>query len=342
MLCWALTPLLGLPALAQSVISAHSGLIHLADGSVFLDDQRVEQQAGKFDQMKNGSELRTQDGRAEVLLTPGTFLRMGANSSIRMISNELDNTRVELLSGSAVLDQGSDALANTPVTILYNLDQVHIQKPGRYRFDSEPPQVKVESGEADVTAADGKSVQAGAGYAVALEGKLTARKLLSDRVDDLDTWDTAREHSVADSNLQASAASDLSSAIDGWQNDPDAVLQSLGIPPYPPGMSSYIPPYSYGAGLYGAGLYGPSYSPYGPYAYGGFGAMSPAGLYYWSPLYLPYRYSYPALGYRGYRLPTIAPGRFGTVSRPVYQSPSVIRLGVGGVRGGAVHVGGHR
>ena len=146
----ALTPLLGLPAIAQSVISAHSGLIHFSDGSVFLDDQRVEQKTGKFDQMNNGSELRTQDGRVEVLLTPGTFLRMGANSAIRMVSNQLDDTRVELLSGSAVLNQGSDTLADTSVTILCNFDQVHIKKAGRYRFDTEPPQLKVESGEAEV------------------------------------------------------------------------------------------------------------------------------------------------------------------------------------------------
>src|SRR5579862_3482672 len=187
----ALTPLLGLPALAQSVISAHSGLIHFSDGSVFLDDQRLEQKTGKFDQMNNGSELRTQDGRAEVLLTPGTFLRMGPNSAIRMVSNQLDDTRVELLNGSAMVDQGSDTLANTSVTILYNLDQVHIKKAGVYRFDSEPPQVKVERGAADVTA-DGKSIEAGEGYVVPFEGKLTARKLLSDShmnsADDLDNW----------------------------------------------------------------------------------------------------------------------------------------------------------
>ena len=81
-----------------------------------------------------------------------TFLRLGANSAIRMLSNQLDDTRVELLNGSAVLDQGSDTLASTSVTILYNLDQVHIKKAGRFRFDSEPPQVKVESGDVEVTA----------------------------------------------------------------------------------------------------------------------------------------------------------------------------------------------
>jgi hypothetical protein len=113
----------------------------------------------------------------------------------------------------------------------------------------------------------------------------------------------------------------------------------LGISPYPPGMSSYIPPYGYGSGLYGAGLYGSGlYGAglgYGPYGYGG---MGPLALYYWSPLYV--RYPYPGLGYRGAILP---PGRIGT-PRPLYQSPSVIRLGtVGvGVGHGAVHVGGHR
>jgi hypothetical protein len=351
-LCFCLAPLVGFPALAQSVISAHSGLIHFADGSVFLDDQRLEQKAGKFDQMKNGSELRTQDGRAEVLLTPGTFLRVGANSAIRMISNVLDDTRVELLNGAAVLDQGSDTLANTSVTILYNLDQVRIKKPGRYRFDSEPPQVKVESGDVDVNDGGGKSVEAGAGYVVAFEGKLAARKLLNDSGfnksgDDLDNWDSARDHSVADSNLQASAASDLSSAIDGWQNDPNAVLQSLGIAPYPPGMSSYIPPYGYGSSLYGPGLYGPGvygaglgYGAYGPYGFGGFGIASPLALYYGSPLYLPYRYSYSALGL-GYRGGT-GPGHYGT-GRPLYQRPPAIHVGpgVGVSHPGAVHVGGH-
>ncbi len=370
--CWALTPLLGLPALAQSVISAHSGLIHFSDGSVFLDDQRVEQKTGKFDQMNNGSELRTQDGRVEVLLTPGTFLRLGENSAIRMVSNQLDDTRVELLSGSAILDQGSDTLADTSVTVLYNLDQVHIKKAGRYRFDSEPPQVKVESGDAEVIA-DGKSVEAGAGYVVPFEGKLTARKLLNDSQandpavsksgDNLENWDEARNNSVADSNTDAAATSDLSKTIDGWQNDPDAVLQGLGIPPYIPGMSSMVPPpgygspyssglygpYSsglygsglYGPGLYGSGLYGSLYSP-GLYGYG-FTAYSPLLMYgYGMPLYRPYGSSPPTYVYRGL---TNLPGRvgygYGTRSLGTVR-PAGVGIGVGRPMLGGVHVGGHR
>jgi hypothetical protein len=358
---WAMTPLLGLPAFAQSVISAHSGLIHFSDGSVFLDDQRLEQKTGKFDQMNNGSELRTQDGRAEVLLTPGTFLRVGANSAIRMLSNQLDDTRVELLSGSAVLNQGSDTLASTSVTILYNLDQVHIKKAGIYRFDAEPPQVKVESGDVEVTA-EGKTVEAGEGYVVPFEGKLAARKLLTDSAankpgDDLDNWSAARGNSVEENNQNAAATSDLSGVIDGWQNNPDAVLQSLGIPPYIPGMSSMVPPPGYGAygygsglynnpGLYGTGLYGSG--DYGSALYGsslyGLGLYGPLNplLVYGMPLYRPYGSYYPSYIYRG---STTTPGRFGYGYGPT-RSLGVARPGVGiGVARpgiGGVHAGGHR
>ncbi len=368
--CLALTPLAALPAAAQSVISAHSGLLHFSEGSVFLDDQRVEQKTGKFGQMNNGSELRTQDGRVEVLLTPGTFLRLGANSAIRMVSNQLDDTRVELLSGSAMLDQGADALADTAVTILYNLDEVHIKKAGRYRFDSEPPQIKVESGDVEVIA-DGKSVEAGAGYVVPFEGKLTARKLLNDSHlndpgsnkagDDLQNWDEARNNSVAESNTDAAATSDLAGVIDGWQNNPDAVLQSLGIPPYIPGMSSMIPPPAYGSGLYGpaygygagpytSGLYGPALygsSLYGLYGSGLYGLYG-SGLYgspllvYGMPLYRPYRSYSPTYVYRGL---TSLPGRAGYGFGPT-RSIGVARPGVGMGVGrpamGGVHVGGHR
>ena len=46
----------------------------------------------------------TEEGLAEVLLPPGFTLRLGENSSIRMITNRLIDTRVELSTGSAIVD----------------------------------------------------------------------------------------------------------------------------------------------------------------------------------------------------------------------------------------------
>lgn len=87
---------LAVPAIGQSVISTHSGVIYYFDGSVYLDNQLLEPHLGKFPSIPQGGQLRTAEGHAEVLLTPGVFLRMGEKSAIRMIANDLSNTKVEL------------------------------------------------------------------------------------------------------------------------------------------------------------------------------------------------------------------------------------------------------
>src|ERR1700688_2897348 len=84
------------PLGAQSVISTHSGLIHFFEGAVYLGDQALESHLGKFPSVLPGTELRTAEGRAEVLLTPGVFLRLGERSTIRMVANDLADTQVEL------------------------------------------------------------------------------------------------------------------------------------------------------------------------------------------------------------------------------------------------------
>jgi hypothetical protein len=92
-------------ALAQSaVISARSGLIHYVEGQVYVGDQLVETKFGVFPEVKENQQLKTEEGRAEVLLTPGVFLRLGENSSFRMITNRLIDTRLEFLSGRAIVE----------------------------------------------------------------------------------------------------------------------------------------------------------------------------------------------------------------------------------------------
>jgi hypothetical protein len=53
-------------AFAQTVISAHSGLIHYVEGRVLLDGKPVEVKITNFPEVKENMELRTEDGRAGV------------------------------------------------------------------------------------------------------------------------------------------------------------------------------------------------------------------------------------------------------------------------------------
>src|SRR3954469_9434726 len=85
--------LVGGAAWAQSAISARAGMIHYSEGNVAIDGQRVDSSTSSYQEYKfvnEGETLATNRGRAEVLLNPGTFLRVTDNSSVRLISSQLE------------------------------------------------------------------------------------------------------------------------------------------------------------------------------------------------------------------------------------------------------------
>ena len=161
-------------ALAQSVISAQSGVIHYSEGRVLLGQRPVENQFGEFPQVKKGQELRTEEGRAEVLLTPGVFLRLAENSGFRMVDNSLVDTRVEFLTGSAILEV-DELLKDNAVTVSYRDARIQLKKAGLYRFQSDPAQVRVYEGEAGVLIGD-RTFELKKGRLLQLDGELAVEK----------------------------------------------------------------------------------------------------------------------------------------------------------------------
>src|SRR3974390_436037 len=145
-------------AIGQSVISARSGLVHYVEGQVMLDDKAVEVKYSQFPEVRDNQVLKTLEGRAEVLLTPGVILRLAENSSFRMVSNRLADTRVEALTGSLMLEPGELAKDNQ-VTLLYKDRTISFAKSGLYRLDAENGSFRVYQGEAKVAVA-GQSVAA--------------------------------------------------------------------------------------------------------------------------------------------------------------------------------------
>ena len=230
---WVVLLFVWLPAQAQPVISARSGLVRFSEGAVSLDGMPIAQTFGKFAQMKDGSELATEDGRAEVMLTPGVYLRLGEDTTIRMVSNRLSDTRIEFLRGAAIVDS-ANASAKTPVTIVCMNYQVQLHEPGLYRFESIPAELRVDKGEAEVLHY-GNSTAVEAQSTFSFIGGFTLRSSPGGPVDALDNWNRERNHDISASNDQAGKATDLSAALDSWQNDPNAALGALG-------MSGYLPP----------------------------------------------------------------------------------------------------
>jgi hypothetical protein len=258
-----------IPAFAQSVVSTHSGLVYFFEGSVFLGGQKLEQKFGRFPDMGEGGELRTAQGRAEVLLTSGVFLRLRENSVIRLNSNKLSDTRVELLEGSGILESTDDA-AGAAVQVIHKTWTVRLPREGVYRIDSEPAAVTVYRGEAQVAMqASADPVAVRSGQTVPLAAVLVPDQAPFAASDDFKNWAMSRSQEVASDNATAAGIVDDPDAMQG-SADPLASLTYFpptGIPgiavtnpyglsfwsPFQSTLSAvYFPPYTYSL-LYSTG-----------------------------------------------------------------------------------------
>jgi len=301
---------------AQSVISTHSGILYFFEGTVYLGGDRLEQKFGKFPDIGEGRMLRTEQGHAEVLLTPGVFLRIGDSSSIRMISERLDDTRVELMTGTAIMEV-NETTPNTAVTLIYKQWQVRAPQRGVYRIDAEPARLQVYRGEAQVSA-DGKTDQVTVkdGEKLPLTPVLVAEQTTSLEPDNFKSWAMNRSQEVSADNAIAAEIQDdpaqmdpLDPGLAGFTYFPMTGVPSLGIiNPY--GVSFWSPYQGSLSSMY-----------FSPYLYGIYPGW-PSGLIY-RPTVLPWR------GLGGIGATGIRPGLIGTPRAPVVvRPPAVVRPAV--------------
>src|SRR5713226_1468116 len=255
-------------AFAQSVISAHSGVVHYVEGTAYVNTERVDPKFGQFPEIKQVQEFRTEEGRAEILLTPGVFLRVAENSSIRMVSNKLTDTRVEVLTGS-VMVECDDIAKDNAIMLLYKGNTMILTKRGLYRVDTNPARFQVYEGEAIVKGESGQLTLKG-GKETALQGVLMAANFDKKATDDLYLWSNRRAGYLARANV--SSAMNLQNS--GWG----------------PGYGSGFGLLGFGGayGLNGAWRWNPMFGMYTWVPYRGIG-YSPFGYSFWSP-YTVYYY----------------------------------------------------
>ncbi|MCU1276004.1 MAG: hypothetical protein JWO48_3435 [Bryobacterales bacterium] len=229
-------------ASAQSVISAKSGLIHYVEGRVYLGDQLVEGKFGTFPDIKENGQVRTEDGRAEVLLTPGVFLRVAENSAMRMVTNRLIDTRVEFLSGS-ILVEADDLPKDNGVTIVYKDYSIKLQQKGVYRFDSEPAALRVYDGGV-IAELNGKAEEIKQGRLLAMDGDLKAGKFDKEKeADALYRWSRRRSEYLAMANV--SAAKSVRDSGTYWQSSNWYWNPYFNMYTFIPGRGAYYNPFGY-------------------------------------------------------------------------------------------------
>ena len=271
-------------ALAQPVISARSGLVNKAEGDVFIGDKAIEESQTNFPEVKENSVLRTTQGRAEVLLTRGVYMRIGENASFKMLTNRLIDTRLEILSGSALVE-ATEIVKDNNLTILAGDATVAVNKHGLYRFDLATGTIKVFDGTAGVTV-NGQTVLVGQGRLLKMvNGQPVIEKFEKDETDALDNWSRRRAEQLARAN-PSSAKQVYDSGCGPYGNGRFSASNWAAVNTTNPNSPCYNP--------CGGWRYNPWYGTITYVPCGG-NIYSPYGYRYWAPMNVMRAYYVPRI-----------------------------------------------
>lgn len=244
---------------AQQVISAHSGVIHYVEGQVTLDGKAVQPKFAEFPDVKNGQTLAAEDGRAEVLLTPGVILRIGENSSFKMISNSRSDTQLAMLQGAAIVEVG-ELLPSNAITLIVNDTRMELVKHGLYRVDvDDSARFRVYEGEARITEGN-QTLVARKGRQVQLGAVLDMSAFDVKDTDELMRWASRRSEYLAQANISSARAASGSSQgyLGGLYGNAYGYGGAWAYNPWY-GMFTYLP---FGNGMFYSPFGYPYYSPY--------------------------------------------------------------------------------
>lgn len=285
----------GSPAVPGAAIP---GTINYIEGQVLLDGRALYRSQTGYVPLEPNQTLSTQNGKAEILLSPGVFLRLGNNSQIRMVSPQIAEPQVELVRGEAIVEV--DWMPkDEQIGVLEHGAQSLILKRGLYRFNADTAEAAVIDGKMQVTE-NGQTKDVDKGKKVSLTAaKLKAVGFDTKAEDDLYRWSNVRAGYLAEANM-VTAQNYYAGGYGpygpywnaGWYWDPyfdfwswmpyDGYFFSpFGYPFFSPGYVAYAPYLGFGYGRFGyregfagrgfAARGGVALAPRAGFAGGGFG-----------------------------------------------------------------------
>lgn len=231
---------------AQSVIATRAGLVSYAEGDIYMDGHRARISPAHPSTVNRNAVVRTGAGRAEVMLGPCAVMWVGAHAAFRIVDNALSDTRVELLSGSTMIDAGEIARGNK-VTLSIGAAAAVVDRRGVFRFDAAPARVKVLAGRTTVHWAS-RAWAVRAGSLLPLDNPASVRNFEKDTPDSLDLWSKVRaaawekadraasrraRNDQEEDTAAAAAASVADAATRAKTFDPRAANAQMAPPPMP-------------------------------------------------------------------------------------------------------------
>ena len=196
-------------------VSARPGALNYIEGNAYLNGRPVSDKGLRAVFLSANDVLSTDAGKAEVLLTPGVFLRIGDNSAVKMVSPSLTGTQVEVTRGEAMVE-AAGLMKENDIQVLDHNGTIRIEKDGLYRFTAgNPPTAAVLEGKAEVFF-EGQRIELAKGHETVIGSALKAEKFDPKKEDELYAWSNIRSQYDAASSYQTAKNMSINSSNSDW------------------------------------------------------------------------------------------------------------------------------
>ncbi len=240
------------------VISAKAGGVNFVEGTVGV--VRKNGRSGvllKKDDLAIGDRVSTgADGKVEILLNPGSYVRVGGNSAFEFRTTALSDLNLVVHSGSVIFEvfASDDFIVNVhgPKSKFVLVDS------GVYRLDVDGDESKLSvwKGKARVGSETGEVMKGGRESTVD-GGQVVVAKFDRDDKDELDTWSKARSKDLSKMIASLDRNNVRNSLMRSYLGGRWNMFNSFGLWVYDPfwGSHCFLPfgygwssPYGYGFG----------------------------------------------------------------------------------------------
>ena len=215
------------------LISSKAGKVNLVEGAVLVERSTGKNTGlNKSDELKVGEKVSTgSNGKAEILLNPGSYLRLGENSEFEFATTELDDLQLKLNRGSAIFEVLTNSEQGFIVGIQTPQTKTFILESGVYRIDilaDNSTKVSVWKGKAQIGEKDAQFIKGGKSATV--KNSLVAiAKFDRDNKDALDTWSKLRAKDLMAINNKLRDANLRNSLINSFNNQGWNTYESYGV-----------------------------------------------------------------------------------------------------------------
>lgn len=202
-------------------ISAKAGGVNTVVGTVMVGRQEQRRVLASTDNLLPGETVTSSSAsNAEILLNPGSYLRLGENSEFQFEDISLDNLRLRVVKGSAIIEATGVADMDLGIKVATPHGEFTIMRSGVYRIDVQAGSAELAVRKGRASFGPNKTDVVKAGKVVTLTNGVAAIAKLGKDKDSFDAWSKDRAELLARANARLTNRSfnGYLSSFRGWDS----------------------------------------------------------------------------------------------------------------------------